>query len=1133
MALDQLNLFYALLRGDYAAADRHAVTGWTKPALVSGLDGLQQMYLYARKRISAKELLARSKGFKMSPYPETVNAFLAFAHFVNLDEDAGVQLVNTAFTQSQGSPLGALYVAWTMLWADRELNPVALKLLHETALANEKHGRRYVAAELADTLRKIVPQDGHAESWRQMAERFRKTHGYQYVNDIIAPRDPAEKLLALLQQVAEDDTAAREAERETRLEWQLDFKTEKFDIKWQRIAKAGGWTPGRTLTLDKLVDTFEKGDLDERDADFVEHLIDQQGSTSRRSSYSYYASELRIDFAKLVYLLVGHPHVVLAKARSAQVTIEKGEAALSVSETPDGLRVEFKPPGAAGEYAYEVLGKTRVTAYKLTPREVALAKGVGTGSTLPPDKRLELERALPKLREQVNVRSAIDLDDAGLDQVSGGTEVAVHLLPNESAYDAELLVRPIPDMEYYVVPGEGLERDIVVLDAEADTPRRVVLNRNIAGETAAAKKVVKACPALGSASDLSHQFRIEDPQQALQLVAELRDQHERGGITIEYPKGQRFKIAAVAKTNALNLNIGQQRDWFSVSGKVTVDENRVLDFAQLLQHTRDSKSRFVQMGEGEFVELSEELRQRLAQMEALLHQRGNGVAIPTLGANVFDTLLSEIGDLGTVEYDEEWTLQLDRVAQARKLRPRVPKDFDAELRDYQEDGYKWLMRLAAWGVGACLADDMGLGKTVQALAALTSRAGEGPALVLAPASVTRNWVRETKRFAPSLTAKLLASSKETNLIDEVGDGDVLIVSYGLVPYIEAELQAKHFATIILDEAQAIKNPASQRAKAAFGLSGDFKIVTTGTPIENNLIELWSLFRFLNPGLLGSREAFAGKYARPMAIAGGDTEVLRDQLRNLVQPFILRRRKDDVLKELPAKTEIILEVEPTEAERALYEAMRREALEEMANASPQEQRFVILKQLTRLRQAACHPKLVRPSSKLESSKLALVGETIQELLDNGHKALVFSQFVKHLKLVEAWVRAAKIPYRYLDGSTPGKKREQLVQEFQAGDAQLFLISLKAGGTGLNLTAADYVLHLDPWWNPAVEDQASDRAHRMGQQRPVTVYRFVTLGTIEEKIIDLHAEKRDLADQILAGTDASASLSVDQMVAMLGS
>lgn len=313
------------------------------------------------------------------------------------------------------------------------------------------------------------------------------------------------------------------------------------------------------------------------------------------------------------------------------------------------------------------------------------------------------------------------------------------------------------------------------------------------------------------------------------------------------------------------------------------------------------------------------------------------------------------------------------------------------------------------------------------------------------------------------------------------------------------------------------------------LQGDLRIATTGTPIENHLGELWNLFQFLNPGLLGSFQRFNEKYTIPVT-KNNDNE-RRQQLRRLIQPFILRRRKEEVLEELPPKTEVTLNVELSPSERAFYEALRQNALEQIDNSDGPNRRFQILAELMKLRQAACHPKMVDATVDIESSKLELVAETVKELREGGHKALIFSQFVRHLKLVEKMIQEADIPYQYLDGSTPGKKRDEAVQAFQRGEGDVFLISLKAGGTGLTLTAADYVLHLDPWWNPAVEDQASDRAHRIGQQRPVTVYRFVSENTIEEKIVELHHQKRDLADSLLSGTEQSASLSAEDLLNLI--
>jgi SNF2 family DNA or RNA helicase len=336
---------------------------------------------------------------------------------------------------------------------------------------------------------------------------------------------------------------------------------------------------------------------------------------------------------------------------------------------------------------------------------------------------------------------------------------------------------------------------------------------------------------------------------------------------------------------------------------------------------------------------------------------------------------------------------------------------------------------------------------------------------------------------------------------------------------------------VLDEAQAIKNAATKRSQAAMRLKGKFKILTTGTPIENHLGELWNLFQFINPGLLGSLDNFNQKFANP--IERQQDKAARLQLKKLIQPFILRRTKTQVLAELPARTEVVLHVQLSKEEQLFYEALRREALDKLANseANAGQKHLQVLAEIMRLRRACCNPKLVKPQMNLPSSKLELFGETLEELLDNGHKALVFSQFVDHLSIVKEYLDQQKITYQYLDGSTPSKERKKRVDAFQAGEGDVFLISLKAGGTGLNLTAADYVIHLDPWWNPAVEDQASDRAHRIGQQRPVTIYRLVAKDTIEDKIVALHQHKRDLANSLLEGTEMSGKISTDQLLQLI--
>jgi SNF2 family DNA or RNA helicase len=345
---------------------------------------------------------------------------------------------------------------------------------------------------------------------------------------------------------------------------------------------------------------------------------------------------------------------------------------------------------------------------------------------------------------------------------------------------------------------------------------------------------------------------------------------------------------------------------------------------------------------------------------------------------------------------------------------------------------------------------------------------------------------------------------------------------------------------VLDEAQSIKNFATKRSQAAMNLQGGFKLIVTGTPIENHLGELWNLFRFINPGLLGSLESFNERFGYAIAEGRSSTNEHasedrnpRNQLRKLIQPFILRRLKHQVLTELPSRTEITLQVELSAEEMAFYEALRQQAIVKLSESdAPAGQKHLqVLAEIMKLRQACCNPKLISSDIGVPSAKLQLFGETLTELLENKHKALVFSQFVGHLSLIREYLDERKIAYQYLDGSTSARDRKLRVDAFQAGKGDVFLISLKAGGTGLNLTAADYVIHMDPWWNPAVEDQASDRTHRIGQKRPVTIYRLVARHTIEEKIVDLHKHKRDLADSLLEGADVSARVSTAELLRLI--
>jgi SNF2 family DNA or RNA helicase len=427
---------------------------------------------------------------------------------------------------------------------------------------------------------------------------------------------------------------------------------------------------------------------------------------------------------------------------------------------------------------------------------------------------------------------------------------------------------------------------------------------------------------------------------------------------------------------------------------------------------------------------------------------------------------------------------------------------------------------------------MGLGKTVQAIAVMLDRAEEGPCLVVAPTSVCPNWEAEIARFAPTLTThRLAAASDRGALISGLGPRDVLVCSYGLLHQAAEPLAGRAFQMVVLDEAQAIKNAETRRAQASVTLQSGFRLALTGTPVENYLDELWSLFHFVNPGLLGSREGFQKRFAVPIE---RDRDVhARQALRALIRPFLLRRTKAAVLSELPPRTEQTVTVEMAEPERVFYEALRQKAVENIAamDAPAGRRKIQILAEITRLRRACCNPALIDPAAGVPSGKLDAFLGLVDDLVRNRHRALVFSQFVGHLALVRAALDARGVRYEYLDGGTPMAERERRVAAFQSGAAELFLISLRAGGTGLNLTAADYVVHLDPWWNPAVEDQASDRAHRIGQERPVTIYRLIMRDTIEERILGLHRDKRDLASELLDGSEVSGRLSEEALLELI--
>lgn len=464
-----------------------------------------------------------------------------------------------------------------------------------------------------------------------------------------------------------------------------------------------------------------------------------------------------------------------------------------------------------------------------------------------------------------------------------------------------------------------------------------------------------------------------------------------------------------------------------------------------------------------------------------------------------------------------------------------PPSFRAELRPYQRDGLNWLNFLADAGLGGILADDMGLGKTVQVLAHLCCEKARGklkqPALVVAPTSLVGNWRDETARFAPDLKVLVLHGAGRAARYEEIRRHDMVITTYPLLPRDRDDLRAQQFSLLIMDEAQAIKNARSQAAQVVREIPAKRRLAMTGTPLENHLGELWAQFDAVEPGLLGSEKAFGRAYRTPIE-KHGDAE-RQQRLNKRVGPLLLRRRKEDVLTELPPKTEIVHPLELSGSQRQLYESLRlsqhERVRESIAARGLAQSGIVVLDALLKLRQACCDPRLVKLDSARkveESAKLDALLELLDGLMDEGRKVLVFSQFTTMLELIAQALNERKHSFLQLTGDTPAGQRTELVREFQTGSVPVFLISLKAGGVGLNLTAADAVIHYDPWWNPAVESQATDRAHRMGQDKPVFVYKLICAGTVEEKIQAMQGRKAELARAVLEGGGSTTSLRFDE-------
>lgn len=1022
----------------------------------------------------------------------------ALIHYINLNLPQAKHLIKSANLNTQSGFTYFLYltVDWLINGKLNEDKKRYAAILADRAITCGLYLVAYELYYLAGETN--LPKQLQGFTFSPLLSRFEKTEEWSLALD------------SLLKLAGNTDKADKNQQSQ-RVVYQIDFKHHSVQPILQKLSAGGTWSKGRNIALKTMKESHIDGMTDQ----------DKQVAKCIRINNSYYGTDYYFD-PKVFATLAGHPYIYDASNPEIPLELIRTPLELTIEKTPKGYTLKMDISGDENGLIIRKETNTRYNLIEITEKHRLLAKTIHQSlQIVPTEGREMLQKTLAQISSLVTIHSDELGQASQLKTIEGDTRIRVQLLPMGDSLKAECFVKPFGTEPPYFKPGRGGK---IVYGQVAG--EKVSATRNLSAETSHQQQLFEALSGLSYLDFTEETMLFDDPLDCLELLEVVKAHPDI--CVAEWPEGQKMRITASAGLSQLNLRIKSRTNWFELEGEVAIDETLRLTLKELLALSRKSRSRFVELKNGEFLALSEAFRKRLNDLALVASAGPDGVRINQFAAQV----IGNPGEgIGSFKVDKHWKALQERIVKGDFTETAVPHTLLAELRPYQEEGFRWLVRLAEWGAGACLADDMGLGKTIQTLALLLHRATTGPALVVCPASVMANWVAETARFAPTLNVLQLGLSNRNETLASLGANTLLVTTYGLIQSEEARLSAIGWATVVLDEAHAIKNQQSKTFKACMALKAEYRIALTGTPVQNRLSELWALFNFILPGLLGPWSHFNERFAQPIE---RDTALPEKQrLKKLIQPFILRRLKNEVLDELPDKTEITHQVQLSDAELAFYEALRHEAIANIESdaGSVGQRNLKALAEITRLRLACCNTALADPSIELPSAKSEAFFEIVEELLLNKHKALVFSQFIGQLARIRTQLDQRGIRYLYLDGSTPVADRQTLVNQFQAGGADIFLISLKAGGLGLNLTAADYVIHLDPWWNPAIEDQASDRAHRIGQQQPVTVYRLVAQNTIEEKILRLHHTKRGLADSLLEGSDKAASLSAKDILELL--
>ena len=912
-----------------------------------------------------------------------------------------------------------------------------------------------------------------------------------------------------------DNGQSKKEERKVRVSYILDG-FDRVEPREQSRLQSGAWGAGKRMTIER----FKQG------ADYMDDTDRLIANTADRWDYT-------LKLEKVLPFLIGSDRVYTGHyAPFAPVVIDEEKPYLIIERTKTAFSVKSNIGNAKLDktFVYRKDSETHFTVITMTERQRTYYQKLLSIGAFPLDAEQQLREFLPKVSDVVEVHSDLVEGGTTLEHRDGSQLLCLQALPQDGSpgiYNVWCLARPLTDGKTLLDPGQGLNPCVA-----EENGMRYQVTRDIKGERANVE-ILRTFIDDNNLTDFEADTLFMDrtpvcldAEGLLQLMDFVRQQPDR--FFMEWPEGGQLNLK-VAQPSQWNISLRSKSGWFEVEGEIPIDDETVITVGQLFQLVAESPNKgFIRLNDSDFMALSERLRKQLARLESLTVSNRGHLQISEFHASLLGNALSGEVD---IKHDKKIEQLQKKIKKSMAQQPDVPKLLKADLRDYQVDGYQWMTRMTGWGAGVCLADDMGLGKTVQTIAFMLHTADDGPTLVAAPASVVLNWRRELERFAPSLHVEVLNEAADRKeLVEHAEAGDVILTTYGLFVTESELLCGKQWNTVCLDEAHVIKNRQTKTSAAVMKLQATHRIILTGTPVQNHLGELWNLFQFANPGLLGSHEQFHEKYIVPIELQ--DNKERSRQLKRIVSPFMLRRTKQEVIEELPDKTEINIPVELTDEELAVYEVIRRRAkqlLEDEQTASGVS--VNTLAEITRLRQASCSAQLVEKNWTGECSKINVLSDLLQEIVGGGNAVLVFSQFTSFLAMVRKTLDRQKQPYLYLDGSVPVKQRDQLVQQFQRRQCPVFLISLKAGGLGLNLTGANYVIHLDPWWNPAIEQQATDRAYRIGQRQNVTVYHLISQHTIEDKILRLHQTKRNLADAMLSGTNESHKLTSKDLLEMI--